>query len=215
MFKNPLRNFLTPSEQKILLFIGAIIILGCCVDFVGVQPLQAIKTEVDSLTQTVQTDVPLRLDIRIAGIEELISLPGIGEKRAQDIISYREQHPFVSVNQLSHVKGIGEKTYAKLLPNLLVFGDSVFVAKQGASTSKQTGKEPKTKSSKSTSTTMVNLNTATLAELCTLAGIGEVKAQAIIDWRKENGNFGSIEDFTKVKGIGVKTLEKNRARLKI
>jgi len=42
-----------------------------------------------------------------------------------------------------------------------------------------------------------------------------VKAQAIIDWREENGSFETIEDIMKVKGIGAKTFEKNKDRLTV
>ncbi|WP_265457424.1 helix-hairpin-helix domain-containing protein [Enterococcus sp. HY326] len=54
----------------------------------------------------------------------------------------------------------------------------------------------------------VNINTADLAELQTLSGIGEKKAQDIINYRQANGSFANIEDLTKVSGIGEKTLEK-------
>ena len=49
---------------------------------------------------------------------------------------------------------------------------------------------------------LVNINTAGLDELMTLSGIGEVRAQAILDDRAENGPFDRPEDLIRVKGIG-------------
>jgi comEA protein len=56
--------------------------------------------------------------------------------------------------------------------------------------------------------TTVNINTAHSVDLEALPGIGPVKAQAIVDYRNANGDFGSIEDLDNVKGIGAKTLER-------
>jgi len=58
---------------------------------------------------------------------------------------------------------------------------------------------------------MVNINKAdaeTIAE--SLTGIGLVKATAIVKYRKDNGKFLTADSLTNVKGIGPKTVEKNR-----
>jgi competence protein ComEA len=50
-------------------------------------------------------------------------------------------------------------------------------------------------------TGLVNINTASLAQLMTLPGIGEAKAESIIAYREEQGRFASIEDIMKITGI--------------
>ena len=54
----------------------------------------------------------------------------------------------------------------------------------------------------------ININTATVAELDSLDGIGPSKAEAIVKYRETQGPFLKIEDITNVSGIGEKTFEK-------
>ncbi len=59
-------------------------------------------------------------------------------------------------------------------------------------------------------TLLVNLNTATLADLDTLPGVGPVTAEAILTWRTENGAFSTVDELLEVSGIGDVTLEELR-----
>lgn len=59
----------------------------------------------------------------------------------------------------------------------------------------------------------ISLNKASITELTKLTGIGEKKAQAIIEYRNQNGGFKTIEEITKVSGIGVSTFEKIKDQL--
>lgn len=56
----------------------------------------------------------------------------------------------------------------------------------------------------------VNINTATEAELETLNGIGAAKAKAIVEYRKKQGGFKSVDELENVEGIGNKTLNNLR-----
>jgi competence protein ComEA len=53
---------------------------------------------------------------------------------------------------------------------------------------------------------LVNLNTATQPELESLPGIGPVTAQAILQWRSDNGAFSAVDELMEVSGIGEATL---------
>ena len=61
----------------------------------------------------------------------------------------------------------------------------------------------------------VSINTASAEELQALPGIGEVKAQAIVDYRQENGAFKALEDLKNVPGIGDATFDGLKQSIKL
>lgn len=95
----------------------------------------------------------------------------------------------------------------------------IYVPKLGESSSSESTDSPISSSvSNQVSTTSgpkVNINKADLTELQKLTGIGQKKAQDIIDFRMKNGDFKSIEDLGKVSGFGDKTLEKLKDEISI
>lgn len=59
----------------------------------------------------------------------------------------------------------------------------------------------------------VDINTATVEELMSVPGIGQVIAQRIVEFREKNGPYASVDDLLKVRGIGEKSLDRIRGRL--
>ncbi len=60
----------------------------------------------------------------------------------------------------------------------------------------------------------ININTADKETLMSvIKGVGETKAEAIIVYRKDNGNFKSVDELANVKGIGQTIVEKHREQL--
>lgn len=63
-------------------------------------------------------------------------------------------------------------------------------------------------SSTTNNSSVININTAPLEELKKITGVGDVKAQSIIDYRDKNGGFKSVEELKNIDGIGSKVFEK-------
>ncbi len=88
--------------------------------FLGKPDLIAVPNDENSQNRTTKQAVankPVLLNVNTASVEELQTLPNIGESTAQRIVDYRTQHGnFTSVDALQNVRGIGAKTLEKLRP---------------------------------------------------------------------------------------------------
>ena len=80
-----------------------------------------------SLTATSSLAAPNlegQVNINTAKVADLIRLPGIGPKKAAAIVRLRERKAFTRPVQIRRIKGIGLRTYKKLLPHLTVVGET-------------------------------------------------------------------------------------------
>jgi competence protein ComEA len=96
---------------------------------VGSNALAAGPTESDSDTSSETSSrsgasLEGQININTATMAELEQLPGVGPAIAERIVSYRKDTPFKQRNQIMRVKGIGEKTFAKIKDYLVVEGDT-------------------------------------------------------------------------------------------
>lgn len=153
------------------------------------------------------------IDINLAPAALLEELPGIGPAKAAAIVQYREQNgPFRHVGELTRVPGIGEKTLESLAP-LVTVGEVAAPAGAPAAAAPVLLQQPAAPSPAAPAT--INLNTASAEELQLLDGVGPVLAQRIVEDRMRRGPFRTVEEWTRVSGIGPVVLKKNRHRLTV
>ncbi len=191
---NPLSKLFTPGEQRILLFLMGFALLGLSARFFA----RESASDVDSLRVTLEQS-DLRIDLRNPVLEDLMALPGIGEKKARAIMAYAESPGFARRSDLMKVHGIGEKLYDGMLPYLIPLDNETAFQDSLLGFSSQTGQ--------------VNINRAGVQQLMEIEGIGEVLATRIVRYRNKHGRFKRIDDLLKVNGIGEKTLQKMKPEI--
>lgn len=110
------------------------------------------------------------VDINRAGEEEWQSLPGIGEKRAAQLVKFRESlGGFISVQQVGEMYGMPDSVFRRIEP-FLTFSGGI---------------------------RKIDLNTATAEDLDRHPYISVKQARLIVAYREQHGRFGSVDDLGK------------------
>lgn len=94
-------------------------------------------------------------------------------------------------------------------------GEKIYIPSQEAEESGELLSGGSGEGSNSSSDGKININTADSTQLQELNGVGPATAEKIIDYRKQNGRFRSVEDIKNVSGIGDKTYEKLKDHIKV
>jgi len=157
--------------------------------------IDALVEEDARRTRPLGTDE--RLDPNRADVLELDRLPGVGPATAQAIVAAREVEPFVDAADLLRVRGIGPATLARLEPHLRV--------------APPPGSVRRSRSEAPAGSFTVDVNRADSATLERLPGIGPALAGRIVADRTRNGSYRSVEELTRVGGIGPATVARLRA----
>jgi competence ComEA-like helix-hairpin-helix protein len=157
-----------------------------------------------------------RLDPDHATAVELDRLPGVGPGIAADMVREREAHgPYRTPEALTRVRGIGPATLQKLLPHLR-FGSSPVEGPVSSDVRRPPAASSATprRTAPGDTLQLVDLNSADEATLETLPGVGPALARRILEARKERP-FRSVDDLTRVRGIGPATLRRLRGRVRV
>lgn len=101
------------SKNELLLAASAFILLAAALT--AALALRLSPSRAASTVQYTTDGSAYGIDINSADEDELTALAGIGEKKAESIVSYREEHgEFIYPWEITNVDGIGEKTYEKI-----------------------------------------------------------------------------------------------------
>jgi competence protein ComEA len=186
--------------------LAAAFLLGSVATLLGGHLVSSLRQGSEPSAIVEPRPVTYRVDLNEATRAELLQLPGIGPSMADRIESYRTtQGGFHNVEELRKVPGIGPATMEKLRP--LVTAQAANPAPEVKPLAGAPNPQLPAKSKAAALKGPVDINTASLAELQTLPGIGPKLSQRIVDERERKA-FGSVDDLRRVAGIGPKTMDR-------
>lgn len=141
-------------------------------------------TENNKISQETKTNSPIYVDI-----DGAVNNPGVYELNNGDRVN----------DAILMAGGLTENAYTKNLNKArkLVDGEKIYIFEENEAVNDE----------KSNDSNLININTASINDLMSLPGIGEVYAQRIIDFRNKS-LFASIDEIKNIEGIGDKTFEK-------
>ena len=182
----------TPNQKRGLLALSAFLLL---ISFFIVVRGNTQPAEVEMSSPVIVQEVEIFVDVAGA-----VNNPGVyslsGQSRVIDAIKAAgDSAPGADLStiNLARIVSDGEQIYV----------DSASTYRSSGSVKKNVRVGP------------VNLNRATKSQLDTLDGIGPVIAQRIIDYRKVNGPFLTIEDIQKVSGIGTAKFAQIKSKIQV
>lgn len=193
-------------SKKQIIIIGIILVtIVVVVVYYFFNNIQEINYENLDNMETEETE---ENDIKssITEIEEKIVVHIAGAVNKEGIVTLKEGERIIdAINQAGGLKENADLTNVNLA-YIISDGQKIYIPHIGEEQKEnsENGENIIVSESKENSqnTSLININTATVAQLTELSGIGEQTAQKIVNYRKENGKFNSIEDIKNVSGIG-------------
>ncbi|MCM3012844.1 competence protein ComEA [Bacillus subtilis] len=167
---------------------------------------QAVPTEAENTVIKQEANNDESNETIVIDIKGAVQHPGVYEMRTGDRVSQAIEKAGGTSEQADEAQ--------VNLAEILQDGTVVYIPKKGEETAVQQGGGVSVQSDGGKGA-LVNINTATLEELQGISGVGPSKAEAIIAYREENGRFQTIEDITKVSGIGEKSFEKIKSSITV
>ncbi|MFC4388468.1 helix-hairpin-helix domain-containing protein [Gracilibacillus marinus] len=160
-----------------------------------------IEASNESNDEYLEEDIDTELHIEMVDVKGEVKFPGVyrieAGERIEDVI---KKAGGLTDEADSNSINLAEKVYDEMV---------IIVAQVN-----EVGEIPQMNAGK-TSDGKIRINKATKEELMEISGIGEAKANAIIEYRETNGDFKQLEDLSNVSGIGEKTVERISEQVQI